>query len=392
MPDAPLAGISVLDLTDGIAGPFCTKLLADYGADVLKVERPRLGDWTRHRGPFAGDRPGPERSLLFAYLNTNKRSLTLDLDSEFGRATVRRLASQADLLVESAQPGYLEARGLAQDTLRAENKRLVVTSISLFDRRGPHAQWKATEINLFAMSALMSTVGGLGRPPIKAGGYQAQYMAGLQACAFTMFAMFKARTTGEGCWVDTSVMQTCGKILEHVREQQGKSKGDVERDAHNGVMACKEGYVTVTLYYHMLPELAALINQPSLANDPTLIGGAAIADRGRVRGMLSGWLQSVTADEAQTKAQQARVLITKVNTTRDAVESPHFQARGSFIEVNHPVIGTAKYSGPPFHLLGSPPPHPQGAPALGEANEDVLCGRLGHPREALSRLWAAGAI
>ena len=120
MPDGPLTGLRVLDLTEGIAGPSCTKLLGDFGAEVIKVEPPHVGDWTRHRGPFYRDVPDREHSMLFAYLNTNKRSVTLNLDTSFGQGAVRRLAASADILVEAYPPGYLDERGLSPRALRGE--------------------------------------------------------------------------------------------------------------------------------------------------------------------------------------------------------------------------------------------------------------------------------
>jgi len=396
MAQGALEGLTVLDLTEGVAGPFCTKLMADQGADVIKVERPRLGDWARQRGPFFQDIPGPERSLLFAYLNTNKRSVTLNLDNAFGREAVRKLVRTADVLVESYAPGYLDERGLAPQTLREENPRLVVTSLSLFDRQGPYARWKGAELNLYAMSGLMSLVGGIGRPPLKAGGYQAQYMAGLQACAYTLFAAYRARTTSEGCWVDTSVVQTGGKILAHIRDQEARQatfkEREQERDRQNGVIPCREGHASVTLYYHMVPALADLLGDPSIAKELRPGSGSLAENQEELRAAVAERFKTLTADEAQAEGQKRRLLFTKVHSTRDLLESPHLQARGYFVEVNHPEIGRARQSGPPFGFTASPAAPPRAAPKLGEANEEVLCGRLGCSREDLPLLWATGAI
>ena len=396
MTQGALEGLIVLDLTEGVAGPFCTKLMADYGAEVIKVERPRLGDWARQRGPFFQDIPGPERSLFFAYLNTNKRSVTLNLDSAFGQEAVRKLAGTADVLVESYVPGYLDERGLAPQTLRQDNPRLVVTSLSLFDRQGPYAHWKGAELNLYAMSGLMSLVGGIGRPPLKAGSYQAQYMAGLQACAYTLFATYRAQTTNEGCWVDTSVIQTGGKILAHIRDQGARQTAfrdrEEERERQNGVIPCGKGYASVTLYYHMLPALAELLGDPSIAKDVRPSSGGLAENQQELRAAVAERFKTLTADEAQAEGQKRRLLVTKVHSTRDLLESPHFQARGSFVEVTHPEIGPARQPGPPFRLTASPAASPRAAPKLGEANQEVLCERLGHSREDLPRLWAAGAI
>jgi CoA:oxalate CoA-transferase len=397
MSKGPLEGLKVLDLTEGVAGPYCTKLLADFGAEVIKVERPRLGDWARHRGPFFRDQPDPEHSLLFAYLNTNKRSVTLNLDSDVGQQAVRALSQSADILVEGCPPDYLPERDLNPGQLRTSNRRLVVTSIPLFARRGPYGHYRATELNLYAMSGLMSIVGGVGQPPLKAGGYQAQYMAGLQACVFTLFGAYQARTTGEGSWIDTSVLETSAKILEHTGEYTvagSVAKSPEERRARgNYVHACREGYVTVTLYYFQMQTLANLLGNPSIAHDPRFASEGALRENEEiVRAELETWLQHKTADEAQTEGQNHHLLFTKVNNARDIIEHPHFRARKFFVEVDSPTMGRAEYPGPPFRLTGSPAVSPKAAPALGEANEMVLCDRLGYTRADLAELRATGII
>src|SRR5262249_3556371 len=151
MPEQPLTGVKVLDLTWQLAGPYCTKLLADYGADVIKIERPDGGDPARRLGPFPGDTPHPERSGTVLLLNTNKRSVTLDLKSTTGRAIARQLARDVDLVVESFRPGVIERLGLDYETLAHGNPRLVMTRISSFGQTGPYRDWKATEIVMYGM-------------------------------------------------------------------------------------------------------------------------------------------------------------------------------------------------------------------------------------------------
>ena len=397
MSHGPLTGLNVLELTEGVSGPFCAKLLADFGAEVIKVERPRVGDWTRHRGPFFRDEPDPEQSLLFAYLNTNKRSVTLNLDSDSGRQVIRELCQWADILVESFAPGYLHECKIDLEELLESHPSLVVTSIPLFDRRGPYAHYKATELNLYAMSGLMSMVGGIGRPPLKAGGYQAQYMAGLQACTTTLFAAYRAQSTGEGCWIETSVIETCAKILEHTVDhtvEGTRSESPEERREHgNSVLACGEGHATATLYYFQMRGLAELFQKPSIATDPRYSSEDGLRENaGAIQAELTQWLQSRTSEDAQTEGQKHGLLFTKVNNIRDLLESPHFRARNFFVEVQHPVMGRAEYPGPPFRLKGSEVTSLRAAPRLGEANETVLCERLGYSRAHVASLQETGVI
>jgi crotonobetainyl-CoA:carnitine CoA-transferase CaiB-like acyl-CoA transferase len=398
MLDGPLTGIKVIDLTEGVAGPYCTKLFADFGAEVIKVERPDTGDWTRHRGPFFKNRPGLENSLLFAYLNTNKRSVTLNLDTSFGQDVVRTLAKSSNVMVSGFPERHLRTRGLDARQLRKENERLVITFIPLFDPEGPFANYKAVELNLYAASGLMSLVGGLGRPPLKAGGYQAQYMAGLQACAFTLFATYKAQTGRKGSIIDTSVMETCTKVLDHTGDytEEGSifNSPEERRERGNSVLPCKDGYVTVTLYYFQMKELAELLGKPCIATDSRFASEASLRGENMelLRDEVKMWLKDKTADEAQEEGQKRHLLFTKVNTTRDLLQSPHFRARNFFQEVEHPVIGRAEYPGASFRLSGSPAVKTRAAPILGEANEFLLRELLGYAPSDLERLRTVGAI
>ena len=397
MSHQPLTGLNVLDLTDGVSGPFCTKLLADFGAEVIKVERPCVGDWTRHRRPFFRDEPDPEQSLLFAYLNTNKRSVTLDLNHDFGRQVIGKLCQSADILVENFAPSYLHESKLDLAELRESHPSLVVTSIPMFDRRGPYAHYKATELNLYAMSGLMSMVGGVGRSPLKAGGYQAQYMAGLQACTATLFAAYSAQNTGEGCWIEMSVIETCAKILEHTVDhtvEGARSESPEDRREHgNSVLACGEGHATATFYYFQMHGLAELLQKPSIATDPRFGSEDTLTENASdIRAELTQWLLSRTSEDVQTQGQKHGLLFTKVNNVRDLLESPHFRARNFFVEVQHPVMGRAEYPGPPFRLKGLEFTSLKAAPRLGEANEMVLCERLGYDRTHVDSLRKAGAI
>ena len=152
----PLSNLRVLDLTHGISGPYCTKLLADFGADVIKVERPGPGDYARNMGPFPGDIPHPEKSGIFLFLNTNKRGITLDLKTTEGTETLKNMVREADILVESFKPGVMARLGLDYDTLSQINPNLIMTSVSNFGQTGPYKDYKMSELVLYAMGGRMS--------------------------------------------------------------------------------------------------------------------------------------------------------------------------------------------------------------------------------------------
>ena len=206
--DQALEGVKVLDLTQYIAGPYCTKLMADYGADVIKVERPDGGDPARRLGPFYEDDPHHEKSGLFLYLNTNKRSVTLNLKVTSGLFILHELVKEADILVENYAPGVMDVWGLGYDALSEINPRLVMTSISNFGESGPYRDYKASELVLFGMGGEMHSIGMEGREPLKQGGNVAQYEAGAAAAAVTMGALWAADRDDEGQHLDISIFET----------------------------------------------------------------------------------------------------------------------------------------------------------------------------------------
>src|SRR5579871_1284487 len=202
-----LQGVRVLDLTRHVAGPFCTKLLADYGADVIKIEQPRQGDPARWIGPFAGGMPDPERSGLFLHLNTNKRSVTLNLKSETGRAILLKLLRSTDILVENFRAGVMSSFGLDYASLREINPRLVMTSISNFGQTGPYRDWSASELVLYAMGHEMWGTGAPDAEPAGVANKLNVHLAGQSACAATLCVFYGAQVSGNGQHVDLSIME-----------------------------------------------------------------------------------------------------------------------------------------------------------------------------------------
>ena len=178
---APLECVRILDLTSNVAGPFCTKLLADFGADVIKIETPFNGDPSRKMGPFHGDDPHPEKSGLFLHLNTNKRSVTLDIGSRTGQGLLRRLAERVDIVVEDFKPGRIAEIGLGYPELQAMNPASVLTSVTNFGQTGPYRGLKGTDLTLYAMGGSMNVTGAAEREPLKVAGHVPGYHAGAVA-------------------------------------------------------------------------------------------------------------------------------------------------------------------------------------------------------------------
>ena len=371
-----LAGMRVLDLSRGIAGAYCTRLLAMFGADVIKVERPGVGDPLRAMPPFYSDEDGQQESVLFAYLNANNGSIELDIESGDGRTAVQELASASDVLVEDFETGYLGSLGMSPESLRTLNPRLVVTSIPTAPPGSKFHGYRITELNLYAMSGLMSLVGGRGRPPLKAGGYQAHYMAGAHACALTMFAAYRARRDGVGCHIDASIVESATKFFTHMSDYSSSAEvdepADERREHASAVMPCLDGHVSVQLYYFQIGAIAELIGKPELADDPRFKTQPAFRDHERaLKEEVRAWLATQRGEDAQTKAQSKRVLFTKVNDAKAVVDSTHLRERGFFRQVSVPGVGKVDFPGPPFVLGESPAGQLEAAPALGRDNGQI---------------------
>src|SRR6266511_1804140 len=211
----PLAGVTVIDLSEWVAGPHCSKLLADFGARVVKIEQPG-GDPARRMGPFPADDPDPERSGTFLHLNTNKESIVINVMRPEGAALVGELALGADVVIESFRPGTLASVGLAPADLIRRTPSQVVTSITPFGQSGPYRDWEMTEIVAFAMGG-MSASGVAGREPVKLAGNVVLMQSGATACTATLGALFHAQETGVGQHVDVASFETQNGSLDRRR-------------------------------------------------------------------------------------------------------------------------------------------------------------------------------
>ena len=302
-----LEGVRALDLTHYFAGPYCTRLLAGLGAEVVKVERPPLGDPLRGYGPFAS-RPVQARSTdagvpiedgaWHLYLNASKRSIGLDIKTDEGRETLLQLAAQADVLVENFAPGTLGRLGLGYEELRQVNPALVVTSISNFGQTGPYRDWKAAEVNLYAMGGLMNITGEPDREPLKEGVPLAQLGAGQNAFVATMAALMYAEETGEGQQVDISIAEYATNILENALMQYSYSGQEYTRVGNRGygraawgIYPCGDGFVGIIAGPdHRWPEVARIMEREELA-DPRFASRRGRQDNAdEVDALMLPWL------------------------------------------------------------------------------------------------------
>jgi len=399
----PLNDLRVLDCSAGVPGAYCAKLLADLGADVLKAEPPG-GDVTRRLGPFPGDAPHPEKSGLFLYLNPNKRGVTLDSHTPGGRAILRRLAERVDILIEDHPPDEAARRGLGFDALSEVNPELILTSVSPFGQIGPYRAWTITDLIAFHMGGSgyetpQHGVASLEEPPLRAGGYQADYLAGVVGAAATMGGVFARRNSGRGLHVDVSRWESLVGIMTRINLHQWTYEGEepdrrMSTERLQNHVPCKDGYINLLIYEpHWWRNLVEAMGTPEWTQDP-LFQNADFRAQGwdAVQPLIEAWAMDYTKDELFRKLQAAHVPCLPGNTFGDLLESRHLRARGFFVEQEHPAAGSVVAPGPPYRLQASPWSLRRPAPLLGQHNVEVLCGELGYSREELARLRAWGMV
>ena len=367
----------VIELTRGVAGPYAAKLLAEQGAEVIKLEPPG-GDPSRTFGPFPDDVPHPERSGLFLHLNRNKRSVVVDPSDAAGAEMIRRLASEAHVVFEDYPPGSAEAWGWGWQTLHAINPALVMTSITPFGQTEPYRDYLGSELTMQAIGGPLYTNGHQDREPLKLAGHFAHYHAGIVAALASLMALRRSEASGEGDWIDLALhecqagcrdRQTVNLTIAAYTGLAVKRLSDAERRLGAGVHACQDGYVNIMGASNRLPRLlrligrADLIDRPHLMHPPGLVPAELVHE---VETAYAAWLATVTKRDAVAQAQAAGLLAGAVYTVADVVQDPHFQVRGVWDTIDHPATGPLLYPGRPFVLTRAPRCAPQRAPLLDE--------------------------
>ncbi len=390
-------GVKVLDISQDIAGSFCARLLADYGADVIKVE-PSSGSALRQMGPFFKDDPHPEKSLFFLVTNLNKRGITLNIDSPEGAGLFRKLAQDADVVVESYKPGYLSGLGLGYEDLEGLNTSLIMTSITHFGQHGPYSQYEGEEIVDYAMGAIMSISGTSDREPLKHGGFQAQYEAGLNAAGATAVALLVQTNLGVGQHVDVSTVECVSSTMIGNQSMYSFTGGIQPRRKPLGTqfgqpMPCADGWVLnqagggatwndIADFYEQPILKEHRFSNQTLRNEngeelDTLLVDA-IKDKGK-------W-------DLFEKASRMRMLFGLVQTPEELARCPQLESRGFYRDIEHPVMGALKVPAVLFNLSLTPYSLGCSAPTLGQHNTDVYCSEVGTSEEELARWRQSGAI
>jgi crotonobetainyl-CoA:carnitine CoA-transferase CaiB-like acyl-CoA transferase len=396
-----LDGVTVIDLTNWVAGPYATKMLADLGARVIKVERPG-GDPARNLEPFLQDEPGPDRSATFQFLNTNKEGIVLDLATDAGRGVLYRMTERADLVVTSSSPAVEEALGIDYASLQPHGDPAVV-SLTNFGHTGPYRDYRLSETVLYAMGGEMFGHGLASREPLKLGGTAALLQSGSMAGLAAMGAITAREVHGIGQFVEVSLFEgqiasmdrRSSAILGYrfsgriVQRPPGASAGIA-----GGVYPVEDGYVEVTAsggtYWNRFVEMigAEELRDPKWSQPETARNPAA---KEEADGVVYPWMLTHTRAEVWKAARDAHALVAPYLTGMDVFNDETFRGRGLWVEIDHPVLGRQPMFGRPYVLEKTPWQLRRPAPALGQDTESVLAW-AGLDADAVPTLRSEGVV
>jgi CoA:oxalate CoA-transferase len=400
----PLAGIKVLSFEVQVAGPYCSMMLADQGASVIKVEQPGSGDTARGGAPSITNERGETQSGYFLRFNRNKRSLTLNLKSDAGRQIFRDLAKGSDVLIENFRPGLLTEMGLGYDDLSRDNPGLVYTSITGFGSMdaylGPYSKRPAYDIVAQAMGGLMATCGQAGGPPTWLGVALGDIASGMNAAYAITLALFQRAQTGQGQYIDVSMYDTIIGLAERSVTAYALTDKILERGrepymAPWGPFACSDGWIALIVATERdWGRFCEAIGRPDLVDHDGATSGPERAQNmaGWLGEIIAGWFSNQTTAEAAEKLLAAGLPVGPVQNARDIYDCPHVAARQMLIDVPDPILGTVKLVGPPFKMSGNPVPVASAAPLLGEHNGEILREMLGYSDQRVAELQAEGVL
>lgn len=388
MPDSALAGTRVVDLSQGIAGPYCTRLLANLGAEVIKVEPPE-GDYARRFGPFPGDIPHPDKGGLFLHLNTNKKSVTLDIGTQSGRIVLRKLLANADILVESDAPGRLVSLELGYSDLKEEFPNLIYCSVTPFGQDGPYSDFKGNSLAAMALSGLMYITGDPDKAPLCTGGEPAEYFAALHAWVAILAALEHRAANGGGQHIDVSMLEALGCADEYNTTMYAYL-GAIRRrfySRHNlptypsEIFPCRDGSIVVIGGATGFPlMMAVLIEQPELETNPLFQNlWLRYMQWEQFEQILRPYLAEHDWEDLLTRAQELRIPFAAVLDAKTLLENEHLRERGFFEEVEHPELGKLPVAAHVFKMSETPL-RVGPSPLLGEHTHEVLA-EMGYEAE-----------
>ena len=396
----PLVGVRVIDLGTMFAGPFAASLMADFGADVIKVELPKVGDSHRGMPPVVKGVPGP-----WTILSRNKRCISLDIRKERGRQILKRLVATADVVVENFRPGTLEGWGLGYDVLKQVNPKLIMVRISGYGQTGPYAQKAGFGTPATAFSGLTYMQGFPDRPPVSPPLALVDYITGTFGAMAAVMALYHLKVHGdpEGQEVDIALYESIFRYLESVVAEYDLTGKIRERGGHisqgaapAGAFQCRDGkwVVMVTSTDRTFSRLAEVMGRPELLTDPRFDTGPHRAEhREEITAIVQDWFSKYPAAEALKILDENGVPVSPIYSIADIFQDPQYRARENLVQVEHPILGKVTMPGiiPKFSKTPGEIRFP-GPARVGEHNLEIYQGELGLSPEELESLRAEGVI
>ena len=407
---APAEGVllppyRILDLT-GPEAVFCGKLLADYGADVVKVEPPG-GDPTRNKAPFIGDEVGIDRSSYFLFYNTNKRSVTIDIDTPKGQELFKKLVKTADVLIESFPVGHMESKGLGFDSLNAINPSLVMASVTPFGQTGPWSGYQSSDLISLAASGFMQITGDPDGPPLRQGNEQSHFPGAQYAAAAIMGALFyRDMQGGGGQYIDVSQQEAMITYYTDAHPalawmQRGEN---VTRVGTNSTLVIplgaypssdgwiSAGIITPREWENLSQWMYEVTGNEEILNDDYKGGNQDRAPfNDIITALVIDFTTRFTSEELFHQGQERNLVFIPVNTVSDLLVDPQLEASNFWFDIDHAEVGTLRY---PLGVFDSEEVSPTTTPAphLGQDNEAILCGELGLSQSELFSLRSQGVV
>lgn len=385
----PLEGIRVLAVETQVSAPFCTMMLADAGAEVIKIEPPGRGDVAREPGPILRNDKGDKVSGYFMRFNRNKKSFTLNLKDPNGQKILKQLVKKSDVLVENLRPGTLKKMGLGYEELKQENPSLIYAAISGFGQmeglEGPYSERPAYDIVIQAMTGMMNLIGHEDGPPLHPMIALGDIVPGMLTAYAIVLSILKREKTGEGEYIDTAMFDVMMALTERSHTVYSLTGNVMSRGKESlihpwGAFKTKDGYVAlIVLESRMWKRFCEVIGHPELFDDPRFKNAMLRAqNRRELDPIINEWMEQYTAEEVTQKLLEAGVPVGPVRTSEDIYHCEQAKARNMWIEVEDPVASRVKLVGNPIKMKNVPVEREaKPAPLLGEHNEEVLSSILG---------------
>ena len=388
----PLKNLVVLDLTRVLAGPYSAMMMGDFGANIIKIEQPGVGDDSRAFGPFVG-----KESAYYMSLNRNKRSMTLNFKEQGARDLFKEMVKKADVVLENYRPGTMEKFGLGYDVLKEIKPDLSYAACSGFGETGPYKLKPAYDIIVQAMGGIMSITGPEGGEPTRVGASVGDIIAGLFTTIGVSMALYHRAMTGEGQKIDVSMLDCQVAVLENAISRylvNGEVPGPIG-NRHPSItpfegFTASDGYVIVGAGNDSLwKKLCELLGKPELISDPRFVtNGDRTNNQKALKPILDSVFKTKTIDAWLVVLEEAGIPCAPINTVDRVLKDPQIKARDMIVEVDHPVAGKMHVPGVPIKMYKTPGSVDSPAPLLGQHTEEILKELLGMSKEEVDALRA----